>query len=524
MLVPKRTAEAEFAHLLSPLSLARAATHELAQPYRHAEHLELISDALVRLFYREPGFPRRLMITCPPRHGKSTLCSHWFPTWAMALDPTTKVILTSYELEQASRWGRNVRRSVQELYPMLGTRIVEDSRAAHRWDTSRGGGMVSAGVRGPITGKGGSILICDDPVKNAEEANSVTIQDSMWDWWTTTFLSREQPNSQGEEPVLVFIGTRWHESDLAGRLMESPEWKGWHHIHLRAIAESMEPGKPETEDPLRRAPGEALWPEMFDALALEGKRAEMGSRAFQALYQGNPQPPGGIAILRSWWRYYDVPPPIEEFDQLVLSVDPTFKGNSDSDYVAMGVLGRKGADFYVLDLLRKQMNGPDTIKAITGRGGFDERWPQVKWALIEDTASGSMICDILERDRGHVLRGRHKSRQKEVRLSWQVNGAAALIERGAVHLPSNNPVAGKLVDEGAVFPHGKNDDLLDMLVQGLEHLLPRAWAHENKLKRDAKNPAPQTYTQQMSQDLWAKVRARIRMNQKTDGRMQFPGS
>ena len=239
----------------------------------------------------------------------------------------------------------------------------------------------------------------------------------------------------------------------------------------------------------------------------------MGTRAFQALYQGNPQPPGGISIDRSWWRYYDVPPKVEEFDQIVLSVDPTFKGNSDSDYVAMGVLGRLGSQFYLLDVVHKQMNGPDTIKAITGPTGYDKRWPNL-WLLIEDTASGSMICDILERDRGRVIRGKHKSRQKETRLSWQVNGAAALIERGAVWIQKDAPWAKKLVDEGSAFPHGKHDDLLDMLVQGLEHVLPRAWSHENRMVRDSRDRPPNGYIEQMSQQLHATIKKRIELNQK----------
>lgn len=493
--------------------LARVATHELPKPYLYAEHLHFISDILVRLHNREDGFPRRAMFMAPPRHGKSELISHWFPTWEIAIDPSTKVIETSYELEQAARWGRMVRRSVTELYPLLGTRIIEDSRAAHRWDTNRGGGMVSAGVRGPITGKGASTLICDDPIKNAEEASSQVIRDSVWEWWTTTFLSREQKTDFDRlDPIIVLIMTRWHEDDLAGRILNSPEARLWHVVNLPALALE--------RDELGRPPGAALWPDQFDALALEQKRAEMGSRAFQALYQGDPQPPGGIAIQRSWWRYFDQMPELSDFDQFVISCDPTFKGNADSDYVGLGVLGRKGPNFYLLDCIHKQMNGPATMKAIAD---LDAKWPQARWLLIEDTASGSMICDILEKERGHVIRGKHRSRAKEVRLSWQVNGAAALIERGAVYLPQDAPWAKKLVDEGAAFPHGKHDDLLDMLVQGLEHLLPRAWSHEAKSKREALDAPPKDYKEQLDRQLWAKIKERIRLGRVDSRKIQFPG-
>jgi len=515
MLIPRRTVEDEFAHLLSPLTLAVTTTQELPEPYLYAAHLNYISERLVRLHQRQGK--KRLLITAPPRHGKSELASHWFPTYALAHDPTTKIIMTSYELEQAVKSGRAVRRSVLENYQFIGARLIEDSRAAHRWETLHGGGMISAGVRGPITGKGAHIAICDDPIKNAEEANSSTIRDAVWDWWTTTFLSRLEPNRHGEDPIVILILTRWHEDDLAGRVMAQPDFASiWDHIHLPAIA--------EMDDQLGRRPDEALW-DRFDRVFLESKRAEMGSRAFQALYQGNPQPPGGIAIQRSWWRYYDAPPKPEEFDQLLISVDPTFKGNSDSDYVAMGVLGRLGSQFYLMDVTRKQMNGPDTIKAITGSTGYDKRWANL-WLCIEDTASGSMICDILERDRGRVIRGKHKSRQKETRLSWQVNGAAALIERGCVWIQKDAGWAKQLVDEGAAFPHGKHDDMLDMLVQGLEQVLPRAWSHQNSMVRDATRRPPRDYVHQLSQQLHAAVKKRIALNQKQArkaSQAQFPG-
>lgn len=515
MLIPRRRVEDDFAHLLSPLTLAVTATQELPQPYLYAEHLNYISERLVRLHERRGK--KRLLITAPPRHGKSELATHWFPTYALAHDPSTKIIATSYELDQAAKFGRAVRRSVLENYQFIGARLIEDSRAAHRWETVEGGGMVSAGVRGPITGKGAHIAICDDPIKNAEEANSQTIRDSIWDWWTTTFLTRLEPNRHGEDPIVILILTRWHEDDLAGRVMAQPDFSDvWDHIHLPAIAEA--------DDQLGRRPDEALW-SRFDRLFLEGKRAEMGTRAFQALYQGNPQPPGGISIQRSWWRYYDAPPKPEEFDQLMLSVDPTFKGNSDSDYVAMGVLGRLGSQFYLMDVTRKQMNGPDTIKAITGPTGYDKRWPHL-WITIEDTASGSMICDILENDRGRIIRGKHKSRSKETRLSWQVNGAAALIERGAVWIQKDAPWARHLVDEGAAFPHGKNDDMLDMLVQGLEQVLPRAWAHDRGMAKDASRRPARDYVDQMSQQLREAIKKRIALTQRNArriGQSQFPG-
>ncbi len=488
----------EHGHLLSPLALAVTATRGLPKPFVSVPHLQLLSNELVKLRLREPGWPRRLMVTMPVRHGKSETCSHWFPVWDLALDPADKIICASYEAEFAAHWGRLTRRSVQEHYPILGARVTEDSKAAHRWETREGGGMTTAGVGGPITGKGGNILILDDPIKNAEEANSQLIRDNLWEWWQTTFLTRLEPDG-----VIVLIMSRWHEDDLIGRLMASPEFKFWRHVDLPAVAEG--------GDSLGRPRGAALWPERYDETALEDKRAEIGSRAFNALYQQHPTPPEGSAIHRSWWSWYDEAPPLETFDQIIQSWDTTFKNTATSDFVAGGLLGRKGSDIYVLDVQHERMNGPETLKAIKT---FDQQWPQAVWAIIEDSASGSMILDILERERGHVVRVKTGNRSKETRLHWGVNSAAAIIERGRVFLKKGASWSAKIVNEAAAFPHGTHDDLIDMLVQAIEHLMPKVFVSENLERRNAREPKANDFLEIHTQEIWKSIHARIAANQR----------
>jgi predicted phage terminase large subunit-like protein len=473
------------------------ATRGLPRPYLYADHLQLLSNELVQLRMRPPGWPRRLMVMMPPRHGKSETCSHWFPVWNLALEPSDRVIAASYEAEFAAKWGRSARRSMEEHYPIIGTRIVEDSRAAHRWETPQGGGMTTAGVGGPLMGRGGNLMICDDPIKNAEEANSRTIRDHLWDWWQSTFLTRLEP--QG---IVVLIMTRWHEDDLAGRILASPESKFWRVITLPAVAEE--------DDALGRASGQALWPERYDELALENIRAEVGSRVFSALYQQHPSPAEGAGINRAWWQWYDEAPKVEEFDQIIQSWDPTFKAVDTSDYVAAGVIGRRGGDIYVLDGIRKRMNGPDTIKAIEA---VDKQWPAARWLLMEDTASGSMICDILERERGNIIRIRPKG-GKETRLHWGVNATAAVVERGKVWLPRGRSWALQLVDEAAQFPHAQHDDLIDMLVQGINHLLPRTWSWENMEARRKGAPEISTFEQLHNYQLHQAIKKKLADSQK----------
>lgn len=487
----------EFAYLLSPLSLATTATRDQPVHYEHADHLQLLSSELVKLRMRAPGWPKRLLVTMPPRHGKSEMCSFWFPVWDLALDPTDRIILCSYEAEFAARWGRKCRRAIQEHYPILGAKIIEDSRAAHRWETTHGGGMTTAGVGGPITGRGGDILILDDPIKNAEEANSQIIRDNLWEWWQSTFLTRAEPDA-----VIVLIMTRWHEDDLAGRILASPEAKFWRVIDLPALA--------GPEDPIGRPEGAALWPARYDELELEMKKAEVGPRVFAALFQGRPSPPEGLGIPRGSWGWYDELPPLGEFQQFVQSWDTTFKAVDTSDFVAGGVLGRRNDAIYLLDIVHERMTGPKTIEAIYDT---DKIWPQARWCLIEDTASGSMICDLLERERGHIVRI-HPQGQKETRLHWGVNSLAAVAARGQIFLPRNNPKARKLVDEGANFPHGTHDDLLDMMVQGVGYLLPKTWVWQGQAKRAAGAREPTTYIEAHNQRMHEVVRKRVEAAQR----------
>jgi len=498
----------EYAHLLSPLALATTATRNMPRPYVHAPHLELLSNEIVDLVARRPGHPKRLMVTMPPRHGKSELCSHWTPVWALSLDPSTPIILCSYEAEFAAKWGRLARRTTEELYPILGTRIMEDSRAAHRWETPQRGGMTTAGVGGPITGKGFKLGIIDDPIKNAEEAASERMRENLWEWWQSTFLSREEP-----EAVLILILTRWHEDDLAGRILASPESKYWRVLNLQALAGH--------EDPLGREEGEALWPDRFDEVELENKRAQMGSRVFESLYQQNPSPPEGSGIKRLWWKWYDKAPKLEQFDQIVQSWDPTFDNADSSDYVVGQVWGRIGRDFYALDCVRQRLDTPDTIRAIKQ---ITEQYPQARTKLIERSASGFAIIQLLQREMRGITPVGTKGKSKEVRLHWGVNSVAAVIERGQVFLPRGVSWAGVLVDEAAQFPHGTHDDMVDSMVQALTHLMPRSWGWENAEERRMAEALPTNNKELLAHELRKKVNAKIAAAAKrSPSQMQFPG-
>lgn len=249
----------------------------------------------------------RTIITIPPRHGKSEIMSRWYPAWHIGNNPDDRVILTSYVAGFAAEWGRKAR-DIIELYgaEYFGVRIRQDVAAREHWEVEKAyrngesilwrpadGGMHTSGMEGTLTGRGGDIIIIDDPVKNAEEAFSATKRQNVWEWFDSTLMSRAEPNA-----AVILIMTRWHEDDLAGRLIDRSNNGGehWDVINLPALAEEA--------DPLGRAEGEALWPERYPQAELEAIRVNRGAYWFSAMYQQRPVPVGKGLFTRENTRRY----------------------------------------------------------------------------------------------------------------------------------------------------------------------------------------------------------------------------
>jgi hypothetical protein len=215
----------------------------------------------------------------PPRHGKSEMISHWFPSWCFERWPRKRIILSSYEAGFASEWGRKVRNTLLENEDLLTVRLARDSKQAKNWHTSFDGGMVTAGVGGPITGRGADILIGDDLFKNWKEAASPTVRETVWNWWKSTAYTRLEPGGS-----VVLVMTRWHDDDLCGRLireMEERDGEQWDVLNLPAIAE-------EVNDALGRAVGDALWPERYPISELARIQGNQTKEIWEALYQQHP--------------------------------------------------------------------------------------------------------------------------------------------------------------------------------------------------------------------------------------------
>ena len=418
-----------------------------------APHLDLLAERLLDV---AQGKLKRLLIQMPPRHGKSEFASAHFPAWYLGTFPDRRVILASYEHDFAASWGAKAKDRFSEFGPLLWRLWVRrDRQAADDWQIAgHSGGMVCAGVGGPITGRGADLLIIDDPVKSAEEANSETYRERAWNWYRSTAYTRLEPAG-----AILLIQTRWHEDDLAGRVLAEAAKTGepWHVISLPALAEA--------GDVLGRQPGEPLWPARYPVEDLEQIQASLGGYWWQALYQQRPAPPEGALFKRDWWRFYplrDLPP---QFDRVIQSWDMAFKETTDSDYVVGQVWGAKGARIYLLDQVRERMDFAKTLQAVEA---LSDKWPAATLKLVEDAANGPAVISALQLK----VRGLLPVKPQGGKLS-RAQAILPLVEAGNVWLPSaeEQPWVEQFLAEARSFPVGAHDDQIDAMSQGLQRFL-----------------------------------------------------
>jgi predicted phage terminase large subunit-like protein len=419
------------------------------QRFRHITYLSRqISSAVAK-------GNARIIISMPPRHGKSWLTSLWTPVWFLSLAPESNVILSSYEADFAAQWGRQVRNLIIEYGGRLDLHLREDSKAANRWNTPQGGGMLTAGIGGAITGRGGNLIIVDDPVKNWEQATSETYRHKTIEWFDSTLYTRAEPGGS-----IVILMTRWHERDLAGYLLHEHEGD-WTEIRLPAIAEE--------QDPLGREIGQALCPERFDVPALEKIKIALGSQMWNALYQQRPSAQEGNIFKRHWWKFYKALP--SRFDIILQSWDMAFKDTSTSDYVVGQVWGKVGANKYLLDQIRARLDFPSTIRAVRTLSG---KYPTSYTKLIEDKANGPAVIATLKNEISGLI-AVEPNGGKEARA----NAVSPEVEAGNVYLPDPIlvPWIHDYIEEFANFPNAAHDDQVDATTQALIRLKTAGAAH-----------------------------------------------
>jgi len=394
---------------------------------------ELIASTLDRVV---AGDERRLMIFAPPQHGKSELVSVRLPAFWLGKRPDDPIILTSYAAalaENKSRQARNLVESeeYQRLF-MVGT--PRDSRAVNEWSIAgRRGRLLAAGVGGPITGHGAQLGIIDDPFENWEQAQSQTYRDRVWDWYRSTFRTRIW-----ETGAIVLVMTRWHEDDLAGRLL-GEQGNQWTMVRLPALAESQtlrderarrlgqRAGQP---DPVGRKPGEPLAPHRFSAAALAAIRTDVGSLVWSAEYDGDPRAAEGNRFKREWFRIVDAAPAQAE---RVRYWDKA--ATQDGGKYSAGVLMAKaGGEIFIEDMARGQWSTGNRRKVMLQTAQFDQaRYGRgVRIGIEQEPGSSGKdsVDDEIKMLAGFIVEADRPTGDKDVRLE----PFAAQAEAGNVKL------------------------------------------------------------------------------------------
>lgn len=356
------------------------------------------------------------MVNVPPRHGKSAIVSERFPVWTMGHHPDWQFLAASYAASLSEKFSRKARALVREPITQTafpGLKLNPEKQGVEEWETTTGGVYKAMGVGGPATGSGANVLLIDDPVKGYEQAYSQVYRDKVFEWYRSDAETRLMP----ESGVLIVM-TRWHEDDLAGRLLkEEPE--DWRQVSFPAIAE---------QDEEHRKEGEALHPDRYPLATLERIKAK-SSWVWAGLYQQRPAPDEGGILKRAYWRYYETRP--ERFDLIVLSWDMTFKDTAGSDYVVGQVWGKVGPDAYLLDQIRARMDFPTTVNAFKAQV---LQYPNAGAKYVEDKANGPAVISMLKNQIPGLIavepEGGKEARAASV--TW-------ILEGGNVYLPRFAP-------------------------------------------------------------------------------------
>lgn len=478
----------------NPLELAQ----DLDPLYRARPHLTYLADRVAEaLAAVEKGESRYLVVSMPPRSGKSHLCSTFLPAWVLSQHPDWPVGLISHDPSLAVKWGRDVRALVEQNADRLGLDLASDAGAAAEWETTEKGGVLSRSINQSITGRGFKVLIVDDAVKDFADAHSATKRDSLWNWWTANASTR-----QNGPWLVIFIGTRWHQDDIIGRLT-SDEHEGdssqWEKIVFPAIAED--------HDVLGRKPGEPLLSPIVDETVEEAlkrwedKKRSVGTYNWNALYQQRPASPKGSIFDVDWWRFWttnpanvsrrhaedcqaqrgcDCPP-----DGKVVLLDPdkdlnsarwldswdmAFKDTKDSDYVVGQRWAQKGALKYLMHQHRAKMTFTATKAKVLEWGTAAVRYAQYVYErLVEDKANGTAIIDTLKEEVPGLIPV-NPTQSKEARA----RAVSPDVEAGNVLLPypgdPGNEWVADLLSEMREFPSGAHDDQVDACTQALSRM------------------------------------------------------
>lgn len=415
-------------------------------------------------FYHDfrAGLRPILLIQAPPQHGKSVQIVD-FVSWLTGHMPDTRTIYTSF----SERLGMRANLGLQRIYDSpkykgtFDTRIPERSAVSISASRLRNREIIeftngegyfrNTTVRGPVTGEGLSLGIMDDPIKGREEANSPTVRDKTWDWFTDDFLSRFS-----DDAGLLGIMTRWHIDDPFGRIEKTmPRARV---LRYPAIA---------THDEPHRKAGEPLFPEHKSLDFLLERKSAMHPANWSALYQQDPYIAGGDMFHDAWWRYYRTPPRITH---RVIYADTAQKVKTQNDYSVFACWG-KAADgqAVLLDLLRGKWEAPELLanaRAFWHKHAAQPGMGKLRAMKVEDKVSGTGLIQTLRREGIPVI-----AVQRDTDKISRAMDVSPSVEAGLCLLPDSAPWLSDFIQEHGQFPNGKFDDMVDTTIDAIADLI-----------------------------------------------------
>ncbi len=418
-----------------------------------AEHHRLLNSKLEMV---ESGEIKRLMVLMPPGTAKSTYASVVFPTWFMGKNPKRSIITVSYAADLAKKFGRKCRQIAKSktFHEVFNTGVVSDNKAADDWALDNQSNYMSSGMLGGITGNRADGVICDDPVKGRQEADSKVTRDNVWEAWISDLRTRIKPGGW-----IVLILTRWHEDDVAGRILPenysgesgwitARDGEEWYVLCIQAECE-------RADDPLHRKIGEFLWTEWFSVEHWLQEKRTQGGRNWASLFQQKPSPDEGTYFQRSWFKRFTLgeEPKVNKY----LSSDFAVT-EDDGDFTELGCWGMcKDEDLWALDWYYDQST-PD-------------KWIDAELDLVKRHKPYGVFGEkgVIRRAIEPFLMKRSRKRKIYARFEWlartadkQVKGRPfqAMAASGKVHIPYG-PWGDRLIEQLVSFPAGKHDDAVD---------------------------------------------------------------
>ena len=391
---------------------------------------------------------KRLLVSMPPRHGKSEYISKHLPAWFRGIYPRKEAVITTYGANFSASWGRKSKHLLAKNQDMFGVQVDMQSPVAS-WRI-KGSEQVTfcSGVGGELTGKGAHLLVVDDPIKNAKESKSQTMRDATWDWWQSTAFSRIEPGG-----IAIILMTRWNEDDLVGRIkkqmLSDPDSEQWEIISFPAICDT-------NDDILGRKRGEALWPERYNEETLLKIQKGSGAYWWSALYQQQPAPLEGGLFQRSWFveETFD----ITRIGDRVRAWDFAATEN-DGDWTVGLLMGKHldSGDYWILDVVRGQWAPWKRDEIIRKTAIRDGEKTRIITEQEPGSAGKSFVAAMKRMLDGFSVKSYRPSGSKELRAEPLSTQAGI----GRLRVPKNAQWLDGLIHEYCIFPNGSHDDQVD---------------------------------------------------------------